>query len=79
MCLEVLGIYCPIVKCVYAVTSECETIRLRANLQKAPFTETLMVKSGAMEDLFTVSTGVDFLLREVGVEQEEDDKGDADD
>ena len=75
---EVNGIHCPIIECVNTVTSPCETIGLRADFLKATFTETVRTKSTAVEVAFAARAGVDFLLREVGVEREEDDEYDAD-
>ena len=76
--LEVDGIYCPVVECVYAATSPSETVGLRADFCEATFTETVRTKSTAVEVAFTARAQVDFLLREVEVEREEDDEYDAD-
>ena len=67
-CLSVVGIYCPVVKCVDTMTSPCESIGLRADFTEATFTKTVRTKSTAVEVAFTASAGVYFLLREVDVE-----------
>ena len=76
--LEVDGIYCPVVECIYAATSSCETVGLRADFGEATFTKTVRTKSTAVEVAFAVRARVDFLLREVEVEREEDYEYDAD-
>src|ERR1700761_7862302 len=78
VCLQVVGIYCPVVKCIDTTSSPCETVRLRADFGEATFTETVRTKSTAVEVAFTVRARVNFLLREVEVEREEDNEYNAD-
>ena len=76
--LEVDGIYCPVVECVYTATSTCESVGLRADFRETTFTKTVRTKSTAVEVVFTARAGVDFLLGEAKVEREEEYEYDAD-
>ena len=76
--LKVIRIYCPVIKCVDATTSECETIRLRADLGETTFTETVRTDLSVMEGEFAAGAGVGFFLGECEIESEKDDEGDAD-
>ena len=76
--LEVVGIYCPVVECVNAAASKCETVRLRADFGEATFTKTIRTKSTAVEEEFAASAGVGLFLWEHVVEGEKDYEGDAD-
>ena len=60
------------------MTSTCESVGLGADFTEAAFTETVRTKLTAVEVAFTTSARVNFLLREVDVEQEEDYEYDAD-
>ena len=76
--LEIDGIYCPVVECVDAATSPSKTVGLRADFGEATFTDTVRTKSTTVEVAFTTRARVNFLLREVEVEREEDNEYDAD-
>ena len=56
-CLEFLGIYCPVVKRVYATVSKCEVIRLGSCLAEAVFAgEGVAIDAGLVIGTFALST-----------------------
>ena len=78
ICLEVVGIYCPVVECIDTAASKCKTIGLRADFSEATFTETVRTESTAVEDECATSAGIGFLLWERAIEGKKNNEGDAD-
>ena len=62
--LEVIGVYCPVIKCVDAAASKRKTVGLSADFGEAAFTKTVGSDSSMVVDDFAMSAGIGLFLWE---------------